>query len=289
MEFKIITQNTFWQLLIVYIILILIISLGFLSKYSLYFNIFALIIAIFGISILNDKSSELNISKKIHIALFILSIILIIAFRITPYIDNSVPLGYDAGLYKYGIEKGLINLDQWILYGGMEPGFLYLMKPISWIFSTQFLLTFGFVFFIALLGFAVYIFSREYFDKNTAILSMLIYSLSLVQFKVFTYLYYKNIIALSLILFAFYFLRKENYNFFILTGILIGAIHRPSLYIFGLSYLLYAFASPYTENRKFSVSQPRKPSVFGAQKSNGFSLTSGTQEVYDNIFKLLIF
>jgi len=37
----------------------------------------------------------------------------------------------------------------------------------------------------------------------------------------------------------------------------------------------------FTENRKFSVSQPRKPSVFGAQKSNGFSLTSGTQEVRD--------
>ena len=36
-----------------------------------------------------------------------------------------------------------------------------------------------------------------------------------------------------------------------------------------------------TENKEFSVSQPRKPSVFGAQKSNGFSLTLGTQKVRD--------
>lgn len=248
MDIKGTAQNTFWQLLTIYSVFIVLIALGFLSRYSLYFNIFALIIAIFGIFLI-DKNSKLNISKKFQVALFILSIILIITFRIIPYVHNNIPLGYDAGLYKYGIEKGLVNLDQWILYGGMEPGFLYLMKPLSWIFSAQFLLTFGFIFFIVLLGFAIYVFSREYFDKNTAILSLLIYSLSLVQFKVFTYLYYKNIIALSLILFAFYFLKRENYKFFILTGILIGAIHRPSFYIFGFSYFLYAFTSPYKEKK----------------------------------------
>lgn len=282
MDIKNIAQNTFWQLLIVYIIFILLIAFGFLGKYALYFNIFALIIAIFGISILNDKSSESNISKKLQNILFILSIILILAFRVIPYVNNSIPLGYDAGLYKYGIEKGLVNLDQWILYGGMEPGFLYLMKPLSWVFSAQFLLTFGFIFFILLLGFAIFMFSREYFDKNTAILSLLIYSLSLIQFKVFTYLYYKNIIALSLILFAFYFLKKENYKFFILTGVLIGAIHRPSFYIFGLSYFLYAFAGPY-EKKKYSIKLMFKNIFYG------LIILSGALAFYLGKFKPAIF
>lgn len=284
MDIKSIAQNTFWQLLIVYIIFIFLIAIGFLGKYVLYFNILALIIAIFGISILNnkDKKSESNIPQKLQIALFILSIILIIIFRIIPYVNNSIPLGYDAGLYKYGIEKGLVNLDQWILYGGMEPGFLYLMKPLSWIFSVQFLLTFGFIFFIVLLGFAIYVFSREYFDKNTAILSLLIYSLSLIQFKVFTYLYYKNIIALSLILFAFYFLKRENYKFFILTGILIGAIHRPSFYIFGLSYFLYAFAGPY-EKKKYSIKLMFKNIFYG------LIILAGALAFYLEKFKPAIF
>ncbi|MEK6884775.1 MAG: hypothetical protein AABY22_34405, partial [Nanoarchaeota archaeon] len=249
MKIQDITENTFWQLLTIYIILIIAIALGFLSRFALYFNIFALIISIFGISILSkEEKSEMKTWKKLHIILFILSIIFIILFRTIPYIGNDIPLGYDAGLYKYGIEYGLQNKDQWIL-SGMEPGFLYLTKPLSFIFSTDVLLKHIFILFIILLGFAIYVFSKEYFDSNTAILALLVYSLSLVQFEIFTYLYYKNIIALSLILFSFYFLKKEKYLLFVLTGILIGSIHRPSFYIFGLSYLFFAFTSPYKEQK----------------------------------------
>ena len=113
----------------------MLIALGFLEKYSLQFHIFAFIIALLGITIIakkdiDDKEDKTS-NKKIHYALFILAILLIIFFRAIPYINNDVPIGYDAGLYKYGIEQGLENLDKWILSGGMEPGFLYLMKPFD--------------------------------------------------------------------------------------------------------------------------------------------------------------
>ncbi len=269
MGLKEISSKTYWQLLVLYTAFIIAIALGFLNQYTLYFNIFALLVAIFGISIIskeetNEKSEHsFKNSKKLHIFLFLLAIILIIFFRIIPYIHNSIPLGYDAGLYKYGIEHGLENKDKWILNGGMEPGFLYMMKSLSLFFSTDVLLKYVFIFFIVLLGFAIYMFSKEYFNDRVALFSILIYSLSVVQFKVFTYLYYKNIIALSLIFFSFYFLKREKYIFFILSGILLGSVHRPSFYIFGISYFLFALFSPW-KNKKYKINDLKRNVLIGA-------------------------
>lgn len=57
---KIIINSGFLQLTLIYSVLVLVISLGFISKYSLYFNIPALIIAIFGISIIGKETSINN-------------------------------------------------------------------------------------------------------------------------------------------------------------------------------------------------------------------------------------
>ena len=178
--------------------------------------------------------------------MFVLAVFLIVIIRIIPYIKNGfyLPLGYDAGLYKYSIEYGLLNLDEWII-NGMEPGFLYFMTFLHIFIPTDILLIYVFILFNVILGISIYIFSKEYFNKDVALLSLIIYSISAIQFKVFTYLYYKNIIALSLLLFSFYFLKKENYVFFIISGVLIGIFHRPTFYIFGLSYFFYAMTSPY--------------------------------------------
>lgn len=226
----------------------ILIAVGFVYKYDLYFNLFALLISVFGISLIKKEELKSSIPKYAHISIFILAIFLILLFRFIPYIDNSIPLGYDTGLYKYGIEKGLTNLDKWII-NGMEPGFLYLMTALHKIFSTDFLLIYGFIFFSLLLGLSIYLFSKEYFGKDVALFSILIFAVSLVQFKVFTYLYYKNIIGLSFIFLSFYFLKKEKTEWFILFGILVGIIHRPSFYIFGLSYFIYAFTSPLKDKK----------------------------------------
>ncbi len=247
---KKVLENSFWQLLTIYSFIMILIALGFLSKYTLYFNLLAIIIALFSLSMNFEKKETIN--KNLHFIIVLLSIILILLFRIIPYLNNNIPIGYDGGIYRYGIEHGLENLDGWILTGGMEPGFLYLMKPLNILFGVDFLLTYGFIFFSLLLGFAVYVFSKEYFDKNTAAFSILIYSLSLVQLKVFSYLYYKNVIALSLILFSFYFLKRKQYNFFIISGVLVGIIHRPSFYIFGLSFLFFTIYN-YKSNLKKNI------------------------------------
>ena len=259
---KSIFQNTYIQLTIVYTIFIVAIALGFLHKYSLYFNIFALIIAIFGIAILKkDEISGLKINKELFYILFTLAIIFILLFRFIPYINNLIPLGYDSGLYKYAIEHGLSNGDNWV-FAVFEPGFLYLMTFLNLFISSNLLLIVVFILFNVFLGITIYYFTKEYFGRSPALIALLIFSLSLVQFKVFTYMYYKNIISLSLILISFIFLKKEKYPYFIISGILIGIFHRPALYIFGLSYLLYTFTSPY-KNKKYNFKILRNNILYG--------------------------
>lgn len=260
-QIKNIAKETFILLFIAYTLIIMLISLSFISKYYLHFEILALIIAFLGIAIISEKK-DLRINKKLHIALFILSIILIFFFRFMPYINNQIPIGYDTGIYKYAIENGLRNSDFWVL-SGVEPGFLYLMKPLSFLFSTQFILTYLFIFFNILLGLAIYLSTKEY-GKLPALISLLVYSVSIIQFKVFTYMYYKNILALACLLFSVYFLKRENKLFFVIFSILIGIIHRPTFYIFGLAYLFYAFLSPIKHNQyKYNLKLMWKNIILG--------------------------
>jgi len=233
-------KNAFFQITAVYAILLSIATLNFFSKYSMHFEIFALIIALFGIFIISEQKEEKLSSKRIHYFLIVLGVFLIALFRVMPYINNSVPLGYDTGIYKYAIEsfnaKGF-GVENWVKEV-ISPGFLYLMKMLSFL-PLQFILIWLFIIFNLALGIAIYFCTKEYFGKNAAIIALLVYSTSIVQFKVFTFMYYKNLIALTLMLFAFAFLKKEKRFLFIIFGALVGAVHLPTFFIFGLSYMLF--------------------------------------------------
>lgn len=251
-------NNSFFQLIVVYTLLIAAMYFGFMSKYSLHFQIFALIIATIGV-ITISQGKEVHFSRKLHIILFSLAILFIIILRIISYIGNEVPIGYDAGIYKYAIEYGLERNDLWIVTGPtMEPAFLYLMEPFKLLFSSDFIIRYVFIGFIALLGFAVYWCTKLYLGKNPALISLIFYSVSVTQFLTFTFMYFRNVIGLCLMLFSIGLLKKYElskrksyiYFFIALAGIL-GAMHRPTFYIFGLSYFFYTFFAGWRKNYDF--------------------------------------
>ena len=255
---KNILKNSFWQLMVIYVLIIILIIFGIFSQYALQFNVLAVVIGLIGAFTLN-RERDIKINKKLHYILLAIGLVLIFVLRIIPYLNNSIPLGYDPGLYKYGIEQGLENRDEWILQGGMEPGFLYFMEFFKLLFSTDFILKYLLIGFCVLSGLGVYFVSKEYFNKNTALIGVFIYAFSLIQFKTFWFMYYKNIVGMMIMLFSFYFLKKYEWNsgkrwkwLFILSAGLLGSIHRPTFYIFGLSYLIYAFVSPYS-NKKYNL------------------------------------
>ncbi len=238
-------QNTFFQLFAVYSFLILASSLNILSKYTLHFELFSIILGIFSLFVLYRSSlDDKQISNKTHNILLYSGLALIFLTRSLPYLNNSIPLGYDAGLYKYGIEHGLSNMDNWIVQGGMEPGFLYIMKLFSIFLPTNFILIWLFILFNVLLGYAIYLTTYEYFNKKAALFSLFIYAFSIAQFMTFEFMYYKNILGLILILFSLYFFKRQRLFLFVIFAGLSGSIHRPTFYLFCLSFFIYAFLSP---------------------------------------------
>jgi len=246
-----VVQSSFFQLLFVYTFIVLIISMNLIYRYSFHLEVLALFLGVISFFIINSLETK-QTDKYIHYFFIIFSFVLIIFFRLVPYINNSIPIGYDAGIYKYIIEHGT-NYDQWILQG-TEPGFLYFMTFLSFFLSSEFILIWLFTAFSVLLGYAIYMTTKIYFDDFTAIIALLIYSLSSVQFLTFSYLYYKNITALSTVLFSLCFLKKFetnpkkiNFILFILMAILTGILHRPTFYIFGLSYFFYVFIAPFSK------------------------------------------
>ena len=249
---KEILKNSFYQLIFLYSLVIFFISLGFLWKYSLQFHILAIFLGLLGFFLIDKKEENKKINRVLETFLIFFSLLLMLFFRLIPYKNGSVPLGYDLGLYRYAILHGLEFKDLWILRGGMEPGFLYLMEILKIIFDVDFILKVVFLFFSLLLGISIWIYTRRSFGKLAGTISLIIYSLSVVQFKVFSFLYYKNVIALSLLFFSLLLLNlyekkrrlRDLVSFVLLSG-MIGAIHRPTFYLFGLSFFLYSLIRPY--------------------------------------------
>ena len=223
-------KNTFTQLIILYTIVIVLILINILGKFSIQLNIASLIIALTAIPII--KKTDLNLPTY----LVAIPMVLTLALRIIPYINNTIPLGYDAGIYKYGIEtfQG-INSTEWAK-GTFTPIFIYLTTILRTFFTTDTILIYVLILINLLIPITLYITTKEYFNKSIAIISTIIYSLSIIQFKLFSYLYFKNIMAIPLLLLTFYFYKKNKSKLFILTAALTGATHRPTFLILILSY-----------------------------------------------------
>lgn len=240
---KEVIRASFYQLLIIYTILVFLSGIDIISKYTLHFEIFAVILAVFGVLSIEKKEDGI----KIPHFLVLLPIAILLVFRIIPYMNNSVPLGYDPGIYKYIMETYSNslpvlpgeNLEIWAR-NGFEPG-LFVITDLLYLigYDTQTILTGVFILFELLLGLGIYAAAGRFFGKDVGILSLFIYSISMVQYQVFWYMYYKNVVALFIMLIALYFLRSGKYLPFIITATFVGAAHRPTFLIFGLIYLTY--------------------------------------------------
>ena len=228
---KTILKSSFWQLTTVYAIAVILISINLIWKYSYHFEVFALILAALSLFII--KNQDIKISKL----WIILPILFILLIRIIPFVTNNIPLGYDPGIYKYAFESN--RTDEWML-STFPPGIYTFIDTLYSIGLTtdQILIPF-FIFMGLVLGLVIYITTKKFFNEDTAVLSMILYSVSIIQFKVFTYFYFKNMLALIFLLLSFYLLKSNKRVLFILTAAFLGGIHRPTFLLFALIYVGY--------------------------------------------------
>ena len=237
---KEILKTSFMQLLIIYTALVFLISFGIFKKFVIHFEIFALIIAILAV-ISIDKEKSIKISKY----WLILAFVLIFLFRIMPYIHNSVPLGYDPGIYNYIMQNSSAT-DKWVMQG-MEPGLFMIIDVLKFFgIGVNSILTYGLIFFEILLGISVYFTAKKFFNKSVGIIATVLYAVSATQFMAFGYNYYKQIVGMILLLLAFYFMKvkdekpsKLNYVLLVASASFLGAVHRPTFLIFGLVFIAY--------------------------------------------------
>ncbi len=240
-------QIFFLQLAIVYAVILF---LGLVFPYFQFFirwEVFALILAVAGAIVVVKKDIKVDIKTKNLKVLVLLAFLIALGLRTIPYLNNDIPIGYDAGLYKYAMEKysaGLPNvpeesLDMW-MRTGHEQG-LYLLSDALHVFgiSSIQMETFFFILFGALLVFPIYLVGKRFAGEKPAVIAALLYAISFTQFRAFEFMYYRTILGIFMLLMAIWLLETKHK---FLAGLFIAGIaifHRPELFLFGFVFLGY--------------------------------------------------
>ncbi|MFW5704380.1 MAG: glycosyltransferase family 39 protein [Nanoarchaeota archaeon] len=232
-------RRTFWQLLFLYFLFFI---LGFFFESWLRYGVFAVILGVLFYFVKFDLKFKGNVSKYY----VLIPLILLLLFRVMPYVGNDIALGYDPGIYKdvfevnsESISEGKLSEQYWAKVS--YPVVLtYVVHPLMLFgFSSEFLVSLGLIIFELMLVLALFVVVREFFDSETALYSSVFYSLSVVAFHTFYMNYYKNIIGIFLMFIAFYLFKKQRYFLGCLVGGVLGGLHRPSFAIFGASFFFY--------------------------------------------------
>lgn len=260
-NYKKIIKMCYIQLAIIFTIAVFLKEIGVLPVYSIDFMLFTYALPFFAIPALLQAKEDEKYNEKYKIP-HITIIILIIAFfifsmRIIPYSNNSVPLGYDPGIYKYAMDTYIGSLPQiperslslWIKTV-FEQGLFILMDELNiFTFMTpeeSFLYLMPF--FCAILVFPIFILTRKIFNESTALIASLLFAVSYTQYTAFTFLYFKNILGLFFLLLAIYALESRKYILLTIMYAALGIYHRPEFLLFSLILIPY-----YIRNRSKAI------------------------------------
>jgi hypothetical protein len=237
-----IIELSYLQLVIIFLVLVLLKELNVLD-FPIYYQYFILVLPLFALPHLlrRDKANETKLPSVLIIVLVIFCFALLL--RLLPLINSSVPLGYDAGFYKYTMDSYASALPQipeaslatWIKE--MYPQGLPLLTDLTNVVAgadAMDNIRYLFPFLGALLVFPVFMVTRNIFGQRAGIIAALLYAVSYTQFEVFTYFYLKNVLGLLFLLLAIYALDKEKYVLMTLMFAALGIFHRPEFLLFAL-------------------------------------------------------
>ncbi|HWQ95899.1 MAG TPA: hypothetical protein VN368_00860 [Candidatus Methylomirabilis sp.] len=249
---KTIFVYTYVRLSLLFVIAVFLKEMHLLPEYFLNYILFGYLLPVFALPlIINIKKADKSKKRIEPLYVYIsISIIFIftLAIRFLPYLNNSIPLGYDPGYYKYMIDVYInvlpdipeSSLPIWIK-GMNEQGSFVLFDALH-IFSRMSSIE-GLNYFFPLLStfimFPIFILTRMIFEEKVAILACALYAVSYTQLTAFTFLYLKNIFGLFFLLLALYSLEKKKYTLIALMAAALGIYHRPEFLIFSLILACY--------------------------------------------------
>jgi len=248
--------------LLIYSFLIILNVLGILSLKLFYLQFFTVAYGFISIyTIRETKFEKYKVELNNLNYLIFIPITLVFFLRILPYLNYNVPLGYDPGIYKYEIERywrGLPNvmppdLESWDRR--WSPPGLFILTTVLHLygFDSFYQYIYLFIFFDIMLVVGLYVSGKKFFGQKAGLIAAFFCSISYVQFGAFYYFYFKNIVALFLVLISSYFFKSGKYVPLILVGAVLGSIHRPTFLIFALVYLSLLARQLFSSGRIFLV------------------------------------
>jgi len=228
-----IIAQVYQYLLVLFVIAGLLTSLGILEQGSINLLFLAVVLGLVGVFL----SPEIEAKSKLSTYWLIVPLFLALGTRVIPYLNNKIPLGYDAGMYKFAFEHpGFESLKE--LYSRL---YITVMGGLSDLFGSYFLLVPLHILVTSLTVLVVYFVVKRLFSPEVGVLAAFLFALSGTQYDVFSFCFQKNALGLILLLVSFlYFEKASTINWqLILVGVLIGSVHRPAFLLFGLVYIAY--------------------------------------------------
>ncbi len=173
--------------------------------------------------------------------------ILYLLFHIWPIVRfGYIGFGYDTGIYRHYITGYFERLgDETIT----PFGFANFSNPLMLLGDSVDTIMFVWYLLIAIGVFwAFYLVAREFFNKQSAVFAVFLFTISATQFAFYWWYYYRNYLALFFLLITFLLIKRKSWlAVFTLLGI--GIIHPLTLAPLSLAMLFYAVFDH--ANRKF--------------------------------------
>lgn len=179
--------------------------------------------------------------------------VLLVAMRIYPFFLSSAPLGYDTGIYLQAFEVSRDALPDYVsqLFLGIP-----LLTNVLFLFGfSSFHLISGFyVFFSVFLGLMIHVLATSIWGERKALGVFLLFVVSLTQWQAFSFMLYKNIIGLSLLILAFLLVYRRSLLVLPVVFFL-ALLQPPDFFLWSLSMVVYFLWSVWKiEERRFLVS-----------------------------------
>ncbi|MFH1286507.1 MAG: hypothetical protein ABII02_02020 [Candidatus Magasanikbacteria bacterium] len=194
------------------------------------------------------KAKEYYETHKEHVVLLVVFLIYFFS-RIWLFIQNGErAFGYDTGIYRRHIHVYFEKLGE----SGVVPfGFTSLTNMLQLLGEKpDHILFFGYLFLSFLIFFAFYAIARRYLGAKPALGAVLLFTVSVVQFEFFWWFYYRNFLALFIILLIFLSLRLKS-KMLPLFLFVLGVIHPLSLVPVAITLLVILLIQK--EMRKYLI------------------------------------
>ncbi len=178
---------------------------------------------------------RLKFDSKLLLPGFFFAIILI--NRSFPYLlFGPFGFGYDTGIYKKTFE-GLTSFGS-VFHSQIDlfPSFLgYLFNVLS--IPTSFLLYHFYILASACIAIPLYLLTKTYFEKKTAIVAIAIFSFSYIQIFASEFYLFKAMLGAIFMLLAFLFYEKKSYLFY-LFALLLALTELPQFLLLAVGVLV---------------------------------------------------